>query len=236
MNTNIPKVRQIMQWAQGAGRNTSYGQAIYYPYGGDMARTFVDLIQMYRAKQGLQPALFQIASVTRLAAPSGWRRVHITGQMDAGEGLGMEEINDVFCCSPPGPAGGFMTYTDASAVPLQFADQERDTMVAILSSFRVDQQTVAAQSAAVAAPEIARIHEIGRRAAQQAADAHAAEDAQAAAYEKTSRAKPSAIICSTNPSCATTKPTPAAPSGTRPPTPSYVPIRSGTNTSTRRAS
>ena len=76
-----------------------------------------------------------------------------------------------------------MTYLDASSVPVRFAEQERSTMVAIMSSFRVDQSLVSQQAAAIAAPEIARIHEIGRRAAQQAADAHAAEDAQNAAVE-----------------------------------------------------
>jgi len=183
LNTNDPRVQRIMQWAQGAGRNTVYGQSIYYPYGGDMAKTFVDLIQLYRQKQGLQPAQFQVASETKLAAPAGWRRAHITGSVDGGEGLGPQEFNDVFCCAPPGPAGGFMTYLDGSTVPVRLADQERGTMAAILTSFRVDQSLVSEQAAAIAAPEIARIHEIGRRAAQQAADAHAAEDAQSAAFQ-----------------------------------------------------
>jgi hypothetical protein len=182
-NSNNPQVQRTMQWAQGPGRNTIYGRSIYYPYGGDMAKTFVDLIQLYREKQGLQPVQFQIASVTDLPAPSGWRRVHITGLLDAGDGFGTREFNNVFCCAPPGPAGGFMTYLDASSVPVRFAEQERNTMVAIMSSFRVDQSLVSQQAAAIAAPEIARIHEIGRRAAQQAADAHAAEDAQNAAVE-----------------------------------------------------
>jgi hypothetical protein len=56
--------------------------------------------------------------------------------------------------------------------------------VAILSSFSTNQQVVGAQAAAIAAPEIARIHEIGRRAAQQAASAHAAADAHNAAVER----------------------------------------------------
>ena len=71
-----------------------------------------------------------------------------------------------------------------TAVPVQFADRERGTMESILASFNVNQAIVQSQANAIAAPAIAAIHEIGRRAAQQAADAHAAEDAHNAAVEK----------------------------------------------------
>ena len=54
----------------------------------------------------------------------------------------------------------------------------------MLESFQVDQAKVTAQANAIAAPAIARIHEIGRIAAQNAANAHAAEDAQRASVEK----------------------------------------------------
>jgi hypothetical protein len=146
--------------------------------------TLVDLLQMYRQKQGLPPALYQIESQTSLPGAPGWRCGHLTGHMDAHDGAGMTELNMVFSCAPLGPSGGYMTYLYSAAVPVKFADQERSTVVAILSSFSVNQQQVEAQAAAIAAPEIARIHEIGRRAAQQAADSHAASDAHNAAVER----------------------------------------------------
>ena len=183
-NSSDPRVQRTMAFAEGAGRNTTYAQVLYYPYGLDMAKTFVDMIQMAREKQGMQPALFQITSETKLPSAPGWRRTHITGRMDAGQGLGMEEINDVFCCSPLGPRGGYMTYIYASAVPVRLADQERATIVAILSSFRADQRLVAAQAGAIAAPEIARIHEIGRQVTARIASTHAQEDAHNAAIER----------------------------------------------------
>ena len=77
-----------------------------------------------------------------------------------------------------------MTYIYASAVPVRLADQERATIVAILSSFRADQRLVAAQAGAIAAPEIARIHEIGRQVTARIASTHAQEDAHNAAIER----------------------------------------------------
>jgi hypothetical protein len=184
LNTNDPKVRRTMQFAQGAGRNTAYGQALYYPYGGDPAKSYVDLVQMFRAKKGLPPADFQIESETALPCPPGWHRVNLTGHVDGKDGVGMTEMNVVFSIAPPGPTGGYMTYTNATSVPVQLADQERAAMIAVLSSYSFDQQVVQNQASAIAAPEIARIHEIGRRAAQQAAASHAAADAHNAAVER----------------------------------------------------
>jgi len=182
-NTNDPRVLRTRQQFAGR-RNTVYGQALYYPYGQDLAKTFVDLIQMTRAKHGLPPAISQISSQTNLSAPSGWRRIYIQGQVDAQDGVGPRENNTIVTCAPPGPVGGFMIFADESSVPVRLADQERETVLAMLSSYSVNQQVVSAQASAIAAPEIARIHEIGRRAAAQAASAHAAADAHNAAVER----------------------------------------------------
>jgi hypothetical protein len=57
-------------------------------------------------------------------------------------------------------------------------------MEAILASFNVNEAVVRGQASAIAAPAIAAIHEIGRQAAQQAADAHAASDAHNRSVEK----------------------------------------------------
>jgi hypothetical protein len=183
-DSNDPRVQRTMAFAAGAGRNTSYASTLYYPYGLDMARTFVDLVQMYRQKRGLQPADFRLASETPLPAPAGWRRVHITGQVDSGEGLGPEEINNVVCCSPLGRFGGYTVLLYASAVPVQFADQERATMVGILSSFSANESLIAAQAGRISAPEIARIHAIGNMVTARINATHAEEDAHDAAVEQ----------------------------------------------------
>jgi hypothetical protein len=101
---------------------------------------------------------------------------HLTGHVDAQDGKGLKEFNTVFCSGPLLPTGHYTNLAYHTAVPVKFADQERATMGAILTSFSVNQAVVAQETNAIAAPGIAAIHEIGRRAAQQAADIHARED------------------------------------------------------------
>jgi hypothetical protein len=176
MNSSDPRVQRTMQWAQQGGRDTSYARTLYYPYGGDLAKTLVDLTQMWRGRQHLRPAAFKIASEDRLAAPAGERCAHITGQVDVQDGKGPEELNSVFCQGPLAAHGSFMNLAYNTAVPVRLAPGERATMTAILASFNVNTAIVEAQARAVAAPAIAAIHEIGRQAAQQASDAHLAND------------------------------------------------------------
>jgi hypothetical protein len=184
-DTNNPSVRQTMATLQRGGlRNTSYAHALYYAYGGDLGRTFEDLLQMARKNQGEGPVTIKISSETPMPVSGALRCAHLHGQIDAQDGKGMREMNTVFCSSPPGPHGSYMNLAYHTAVPLQYADKERGTMEAILASFNVNQAVVQSQANAIAAPAIAAIHEVGRRAAQQAADAHAAEDAHNAAVEK----------------------------------------------------
>jgi hypothetical protein len=184
-DTNNPSVRQTLAILQRGGlRNTSYAHALYYPYGGDLGRTFEDLLQMARKNQGEAPVTMKISSETPMPVSGTLRCAHLRGQIDAQDGKGMREMNTVFCSSPPGPHGSYMNLAYHTAVPLPFADKERATMEAILASFNVNQAVVQSEANAIAAPAIAAIHEIGRRSAQQAADAHAAEDAHNAAVEK----------------------------------------------------
>jgi hypothetical protein len=184
-DTNNPSVRQTMAILQRGGlRNTSYARALYYPYGGDLGRTFEDLLQMARKNQGESPVTIKVSSETPMQVSGALRCAHLHGQIDAEDGKGMREMSTVFCSSPPGPRGSYMNLAYHTAVPLQVADKERATMEAILASFNVNQAVVQSEANAIAAPAIAAIHEIGRRSAQQAAEAHAAEDAHNAAVEK----------------------------------------------------
>jgi hypothetical protein len=175
-NSNDPQVQQTMRFAQGAGRNTNYARGLYYPYGADPAKAFVDLFQMWRQQNGLPPASFQISSATLVPSGGGARCAHLTGHVDAKEGKGLKEFNTVFCSGPLLPGGQYSNFAYHTAVPVRFAEQERATMGAILASFSVNQAVIAQQTNAIAAPTIAAVHEIGRRAAQQAADIHAAND------------------------------------------------------------
>ena len=184
MNSNDPRVRQTMQFAQGAGRNTTYANALYYPYGGDPARTFVDLVQMLRQKHGGAPANFYIASETPVQSGLGSRCVHLTGQVNVQDGRGPREMNTIFCIGPLSRMGQYMSLAYHTTVPMKVAAAERATVGAILQSFEINEAVVAAETRAIAAPAIAAIHETGRRAAQQAIDAHASEDQQAQRFQQ----------------------------------------------------
>ena len=182
-DTNNPAVRQTMATLQRGGlRNTAYAKALYYPYGQDLGKTFVDLVQMSRQRQGQGPVTIKIASETPM--PGAVRCSHLLGQIDPKDGKGVREMNTVFCTAPPGRFGSYMNLAYHTAVPLASADRERATMGAILASFSVNNAVVQQQANAIAAPAIAQIHAIGQRAAQQAASAHAAEDAHNASVEK----------------------------------------------------
>ncbi|HEX4156858.1 MAG TPA: hypothetical protein VHY79_00145 [Rhizomicrobium sp.] len=184
MNSSDPRVQRTMAFAQGAGRNTSYANALYYPYGGDPARTFVDLFQLLRQHRGMPQADFQVATAEPMAGGGMSRCSHLTGHVDAQDGKGMKEFNTIFCVGPLSPMGQYMGLAYHIAVPVKFADRERSTVGAILASLRVNEAVVSREANAIAAPAIAQIHEIGRLAAQQAASAHAAEDAQEASVEQ----------------------------------------------------
>jgi hypothetical protein len=184
MNSSDPRVQRTMMFARGAGRNTSYANALYYPYGGDPARTFVDLLQMLRQHRGLPQADFQVASEEPMSGGGMSRCAHITGHVDAQDGKGMKVFNTVFCTGPLSRMGQYMSLAYHVAVPVKYAERERATVGAILASLRINEAVVAREAGAIAAPAIAQIHEIGRRAAQQAADAHAAEDAHNESVER----------------------------------------------------
>jgi hypothetical protein len=184
-DTNNPSVRQTMATLQRGGlRNTVYANALYYPYGADLGKTFQDLLQMARQKQGQPPAKIEISSETPMQMPAPVHCVHLLGHIDPQDGKGLREMNTVFCNTPPAAHGSFMNLAYHTVVPVASADKQRATMAAILASFNVNQAVVRAEANAIAAPAINAIHEIGKRSAQQAADAHAAEDAHNAAVEK----------------------------------------------------
>ncbi len=184
-DTNNPSVRQTMNTLQHGGlRNTAYAQALYYPYGADLGKTFADLLQMQRSKRGQGEISIKITSETPAQFPPPWRCAHLIGQIDPQDGKGPREMNTVFCSSPPGRFGSYMSLAYHTAVPVASAERERATMGAILASFTPNEAVIQSQANAIAKPQIDAIHEIGRRAAQQAADAHAAEDVHNRSVEK----------------------------------------------------
>jgi hypothetical protein len=179
-DTNNPNVQRTLQAVRsGRLRNTSYANATYYAYGGDMSRAFVYLIQNLRHKAGLPQASYNFSSVTPMLASPQERCVHLNGTADMGDGKGSRELNGVYCTTPPTPtAGVWMSIAYTTMAPVQVAAEERATLGAILQSFNVNMGVVRSQSAKIAGPAIDQIHLIGKAAAQQAAAAHERNDIQ----------------------------------------------------------
>lgn len=173
---NNPHARQTYEAVRRGGlRDTVYANGLYYPLSGDLGRTFVDLIQMFR----VPPANFRIAGQSPVPSPPAERCVHLTGHVDPRDGKGDREMNTVFCVSAPKPASGvFLAVAYHTTVPDALAAKERATMGAILTSFSADMAVIQRMANAYAAPAIGAIHAVGRAAAAQAAAAHERNEIQ----------------------------------------------------------
>jgi hypothetical protein len=176
-NPSVARTMRIVQ--QGGLKNTIYANAIYYPYGGDLEKSFVDIIHKLQTRAGKPEANYQFTNSTPLAFGPAQRAIHLVGTADLQDGKGLREVNIIYCTTPPLPASGiWMSLVYATGAPVEIAKKERATLAAILQSYHVDSAVVKAQADASAAPEIARIHAIGKAAADQAAAAHSRNDIQ----------------------------------------------------------
>jgi hypothetical protein len=176
-DTNNPKVQQTMRTIQNGGlRNTAYANAFYYPYGANQAKTFVDVLQNSRRRGGLPVANYNIASATPLPSQGQQHCTHLTGTVDYQDGKGVREMNAVYCVNPPGPFGNWMSFANVTTAPQQIAAAERDTLVAVMDSFKFDNKIVQGQAAQYAAPSIAASKAAGAAATARVNAAHQAED------------------------------------------------------------
>ena len=176
---NNPRARQTYETVKRGGlRGTVYANGIYYSLSRDLSKDFVDLLTLNSQRRNQAPGSFQIAGTTRIAqSPPGYQCARIDGQYEGKDGKGPREMHTIFCIGPEGRASGsFLAIADYTLVPMGLAETERGTMAAVLASIQVDQAAVRRQASALAAPEIARIHEIGKIVDQRIATAHQAQD------------------------------------------------------------
>jgi len=175
-DTNNPRVQQTMRTIQNGGlRNTAYANAFYYPYGANQAKTFVDVLQNSRHRGGLPVASYNIANAIPLPAQGQQHCTHLTGTVDYQDGKGVREMNAVYCVNPPGPFGNWMSFANVTTAPQQFAAAERDTLAAVMDSFKFDNNIVKGQAAQIAAPSIHASIAAGQAATQRINAAHQAE-------------------------------------------------------------
>jgi len=172
------------------GAPTGMGARIVFPSNVDPARGFRGLInEFYRVNN--QRLDYRIAQVEPMAAPPGERCAHATGHgflFGAGQPPPNVQEKDYFemeallCTTAPGAMGNYTVTLSISEIDPRFADRERVTVGAILSSYQVNQAVVAQQANAMAAPAIAAIHQIGANATARYNATQQANDAQHAGY------------------------------------------------------
>ncbi len=176
-DTNNPNVQRTMQTLRNGGlRNTAYAKAVYLPYGADLQKTFIYMMQHMRQKNGLPEASFNFNRVSGVPGMGQEHCAHLEGAADMNDGKGQREIDAIYCERPPGRMGTWGSEVYMTMIPVQLAPKERATLGAVMESFKMNMAVINGEASAYAKPEIDRIHAIGRASAQAAKDAHQLED------------------------------------------------------------
>lgn len=185
-DSNNPRAQQTMRIVQNGGMShTVYANAFYYPWGGNLAKAFVDFIEHLRQKAGLQPIQFNLSNPEPVQSGPRQHCAHMEGTTDFQDGKGKREINLVFCEGTPGPASGaYVAVAYSYSLPIALADREDPTMGAILQSFNINQQVINQEIGQIAGPAIAQIHAIGHMVTERINATHAAEDEHNRSIEK----------------------------------------------------
>jgi Ni/Co efflux regulator RcnB len=166
---------------------------IVYPFRGDMAKSFPDLFQAWRHANGKPPAKLQVDEIKPMQAVEGNHCVMANGHMDP-DGKGMQIFSDYMCAFDPAKYNGMYLVTLSHSIFPE--EKERETVKAIVSSWKVNQQVIAQQTAAATQKmnentqalirqnqmQVDRIHQIGAQATARMQATEAANDAQHASY------------------------------------------------------
>jgi len=170
---------------------------IIYPYRGDLARSFTDIIQAWRRANGLGPAPIQVEELQPMQTPPGVQCVKAKGHMDP-DGRGMQTFMDVMTAGNPGPNGGYTLTLTHTLLPNAVAAEERSTVRAIIDSWKVNQQTLNQQVAAAtqrmnentqaliqeSQRQVERIHQIGAEATERMRNAEEVQAMRNDSFER----------------------------------------------------
>jgi hypothetical protein len=170
---------------------------VYYPFRGDVAGSFPDLLQAWRRATGETPARLQIDSIQPMPSQPNDHCAGAQGHVDQGKGLQSFTAN--LCASSPTAAsnGLYLVRLSFIAGPVAGGDQERSLIQAIVRSYQANQQVVNQETAAAIGQvhantdrliresqvQVDRIHQIGAEATQHYNDADQARRTQANSFE-----------------------------------------------------
>jgi len=170
---------------------------IVYPFRGDLTKEFAALFQAWRRASGKGPAQLQVDTIKPMPAPQGEHCVLANGHLDP-DGNGMQTFSDLMCAFDPGSYGMYLVTLNHMLVSNSLAEQEHNTLTAIVSSWKINQEVVSRQTAAATQQAAAHtqaliglsqqavnnIHQIGANATARYNATQAANDAQHAAWNQ----------------------------------------------------
>jgi citrate lyase gamma subunit len=190
ININLVRGATNPSYSQPYGRATGMAAKMVYPSNVDPVKGFPGLLkEFYRVNN--QRIDFRIAQTEQVAGPPGQRCVHAIGHgllFPAGQAQPNVQEKDywememLMCTSAPNGMGDYVVTLSISEIDPRFADKERATVGAILSSYQVNEAVVAREAGAIAAPAIDAIHRIGAAATARMKAVERANDAQHADY------------------------------------------------------
>ena len=170
---------------------------IVYPFRGDLVKSYPDLFQAWRRANGKPPAQLQVDTIKPTPAPQGNHCVLANGHMDP-DGKGMQTFSDYMCAFDPGNYGAYIVTLSHMLVSNTLAEQEHNTLTAIIDSWKVNQEVINQQTAAASQQMAANtqalvqqsqqyvnhIHQIGADATARMNAAQQAHDMQNQAFEQ----------------------------------------------------
>lgn len=180
IDPNNPQVRQQRMMAQQYGQRYQ-DRNLYYPYGTNLAKAWVDIHHMGDMSQNIHPSFnFEVKTGERIQSQELCG--HMTGTATLEGKPTTWEFDTVYCEHSPSAGGSWLSTAFVTMVPVENADRERATVSAIEQSFAKDDRVINGQANAMAAPAIAAIHAIGEQANIRYKATQEANDAQHAQY------------------------------------------------------
>ena len=169
---------------------------VVYPFRGDVVKEYTRLFQAWRRAGGLGPARMEVTTIQPLPSGQGNHCAQAAGQMDP-DGKGMQSFSGSMCASDPTPDYGlYSIMLNHSLMPIAVADKEKDTLKAIITSYRPNMEVINQENAALVEQKrrndqrlmaqsqqaVKRIRQIGAMATARMRATQAANDAQHAGY------------------------------------------------------
>ena len=178
-NTNDPLLQRNLRMGI---RQPRLKGVIYYPYSTNVAQNLPGLYREWKLSLGQQPPSLQVESVKNLPSSGGV----CAGQMQAHlnpDGKGMQELNMVMNLAPP-TGSMYKVVLLFTQVPVALVERDRDTITAILTSVKLNQQVIGAETQAAAAVGLAMTRQATEHIKQDAAQTMARIKSDQTAHEQ----------------------------------------------------